>query len=124
MLLKSFYQNIYPFHPFIDINGFENDLAMLFLEDNNYNWKISIDIKNVRSKKRTFSLLDIIMAITLKHSILDIGILSMVKASTSETAKRLSLLCYKLLCLVNLSIIRIRVNVVVRRILHFKTSTS
>ncbi|CAI4579106.1 BAP_1a_G0031130.mRNA.1.CDS.1 [Saccharomyces cerevisiae] len=64
------------------------------------------------------------MAITLKHSTLDIGILSMVKASTSETAKRLSLLCYKLLCLVDLSIIRIRVNVVVRRILHFKTSTS
>ncbi|CAI4494661.1 AMM_1a_G0022530.mRNA.1.CDS.1 [Saccharomyces cerevisiae] len=100
-LLKSFYQNIYPFHPFIDINSFEHDLAMLFVEDNNHNWKISIDSKDARKKIETMSLLAIIMAITLKHSTLDIDILSIVKESASESAKKLSLLCHRLLCLLD-----------------------
>ncbi|CAI4702766.1 CPG_1a_G0043850.mRNA.1.CDS.1 [Saccharomyces cerevisiae] len=100
-LLKSFYQNIYPFHPFIDISSFENDLAILFVEDNNHNWKISTDGRDIRRKMETLSLLAIIMAITLKHSTLDVDILSMVKTSASETAKKLSLLCHRLLCLLD-----------------------
>ncbi|CAI4880407.1 AHL_G0017810.mRNA.1.CDS.1 [Saccharomyces cerevisiae] len=62
-------------------------LLYCFVEDNNHNWKISTDGRDIRRKMETLSLLAIIMAITLKHSTLDVDILSMVKTSASETAK-------------------------------------
>lgn len=101
ILLRCFYQNIYPFYPFMDISLFESDLTSLLLQDDNNRWKISTEGKNVRKKIETLSLLTIVMAMALMHSKLDANLLSMVKENASESARKLSLLCHKLLCLLD-----------------------
>ncbi|CAI4450012.1 CRL_G0017800.mRNA.1.CDS.1 [Saccharomyces cerevisiae] len=101
ILLRCFYQNIYPFYPFMDISLFESDLTSLLLQDDNNRWKISTEVKNVRKKIETLSLLTIVMAMALMHSKLDANLLSMVKENASESARKLSLLCHKLLCLLD-----------------------
>ena len=101
ILLKCFYHNIYPLYPFMDISLFESDLTTLLLPDDNNRWKISTEGKNVRKKIETLSLLTIVIVMALKHSTLDVDLLSMVRASASESARKLSLLCHKLLCLLD-----------------------
>ncbi|CAI4037048.1 hypothetical protein SMKI_01G0020 [Saccharomyces mikatae IFO 1815] len=101
ILLKCFYENIYPFYPFMDIGLFENDLSTLLLQDDDSHWKINTEEKHVRKKVETLSLLTVIMAMALKHSTLDADLLSMVKANTSETSTKLTRLCHRLLCLLD-----------------------
>ncbi|EHM99633.1 Rds1p [Saccharomyces cerevisiae x Saccharomyces kudriavzevii VIN7] len=101
ILLKCFYENIYPFYPFMDITLFESNLGTLLLQDDDNRWKINTEGKYVRKKVETLSLLTVIMAMALKHSTLDADLLSMVKTNTSETSTKLTLLCHRLLCLLD-----------------------
>ncbi|CAI4561403.1 AHG_G0031140.mRNA.1.CDS.1 [Saccharomyces cerevisiae] len=54
ILLRCFYQNIYPFYPFMDISLFESDLTSLLLQDDNNRWKISTEVKKCAQKNRNF----------------------------------------------------------------------
>ncbi|SJM88737.1 related to Regulator of drug sensitivity 1 [Zygosaccharomyces bailii] len=101
MLLKRFYQKIYPCYPFIDIEHFENDIMKLYGESDEDHWKIKPNSKDVRKQMETLSLLTIFSSISLKNSTLDENQLSSTKANATEAASRLSNLCHKLLCLLD-----------------------
>lgn len=101
MLLKNFYQRIYPCYPFIDIDHFEIDIMKLYGENDQDRWKIKPNSKDVRKQMETLSLLTIISSISLKNSTLNENQLSSTKANVTEAARRLSNLCHKLLCLLD-----------------------
>ncbi|AQZ11103.1 hypothetical protein BZL39_C00220 [Zygosaccharomyces parabailii] len=101
MLLKRFYEKIYPCYPFIDIEHFESDIMDLYGENDEDRWKIKSNSKDVRKKMETLSLLTILSSISLRNSTLDENQLSSTKATATEAASRLSNLCHKLLCLLD-----------------------
>lgn len=101
LLLEHFYQNIYPFYPYMDVGLFESGFDLLFVKDDEDKWRINTSGRDIRSKVETLILLMIVMSMSLRHSVLDNTVLSIVKISASESARQLSLLSHKLLCLLD-----------------------
>lgn len=101
VLLKFFYENLYPFHPYVDIPSFETAVSELFVSTGSNSCKINIDTAFIREKIETLSLLLIMMNISLKCSSINNDQISIIRISASEKAKQLSQLSYRLLCLLD-----------------------
>lgn len=100
-LLKGFYENIYPFYPFMDIDSFENDLKAIFLKSQEQPYELNIKNLNARQRLETLTLFLIIIGMSIKASVSQEDINSIRKTSASEKSDQLNTISSRLLCVMN-----------------------
>lgn len=101
LLLRNFYQTIFPLYPFMDVCIFEDELETLLIEDETNMYKLNVSGRDVRKKIETVSLLLIILAMSLRQSILDSNLLTAIRRTASKRAQQISLTSHRLLCLLD-----------------------
>lgn len=101
LLLRNFCQTIFPLYPFMDVCIFEDELETLLIEDETNMYKLNVSGRDVRKKIETVSLLLIILAMSLRQSILDSNLLTAIRRTASKRAQQISLTSHRLLCLLD-----------------------
>ncbi|SCW00888.1 LAFE_0D00342g1_1 [Lachancea fermentati] len=102
-LLRNFYQNIFPFYPFMDVCAFEMEIKGFLIDDNTTRYRMNTSARDIRKRIETLSLLLIVLAMSMRQSGLDPKLLLAIRKNTHEKAQRLSLLSHRLLCLLDVS---------------------
>ncbi|CCH58223.1 hypothetical protein TBLA_0A04280 [Henningerozyma blattae CBS 6284] len=100
-LLKTFYQDIYPLFPILEINDFEDELKEIFDLSIPNRLQINIGDENVRKKLETLTLFLIIITISLKCYSIDPQRKTIQGKDALQYARQFSLLSHKLLYLLN-----------------------
>ncbi|CCF55741.1 hypothetical protein KAFR_0A03060 [Kazachstania africana CBS 2517] len=101
LLLKNFYENIYPFFPLIDIPSFERKISEILVEIPGNRYEIKVFNSNIRPKLETLVIFLLILSISLRSDSLLTKKSDDTKNNSSETAKQFVIFSQKLLSLLN-----------------------
>lgn len=100
LLLKVFYENVYPFYPYLDINTFEEELQKILIPSYDGRYEISVT-KDSLSNLYVLSLFLLIMANALRCIYCEKENYPQLKLNILEAAKQYSDTAQKLLHLLN-----------------------
>lgn len=100
-LLKKFYENIYPFYPFIDICLFEEGLSKILNLNSRKRYEINIGDKDIRFKLETLTLFLVILSITLRFTPFNSTAFRLSRSRLNNQAKQFSIFANKVLYLLN-----------------------
>ncbi|SCU81068.1 LADA_0B11034g1_1 [Lachancea dasiensis] len=101
-LLKAFYQEIYPFHPFMNVSLFEEILKAIFVVDVHNRLKITITGNDRRKKVEGLCIFLMAVSMALKRELLNSSQLLVTKVAASKTARLLSEFAVKLIDLLDI----------------------
>ncbi|QID88190.1 hypothetical protein GRS66_010899 [Saccharomyces pastorianus] len=100
LLLKVFYENVYPFYPYLDIRTFEEELQKILISSYDGRYEISVT-KDSLSNLYVLSLFLLIMANALRSIYCDRENYPQIKLNVLEAAKQYCDTAQKLLHLLN-----------------------
>lgn len=101
LLLRKFYEEIYPFFPLFDIHTFETNLIYVLMPTSGKRYEINVYTSNIRKKLETLVLLLLILSITLRSTSFDEEQFGIDKDNALNTARQLLIFAQKLLSLLN-----------------------
>ncbi|CCD24404.1 uncharacterized protein NDAI_0D00900 [Naumovozyma dairenensis CBS 421] len=101
-LLKDFYENIYPYYPFIEIELFDQNLSKIYTEVlGSSRYKINVFQENIRFNLEILTLFLLILSITLNNPNLNYTDYNTPRENNTILSKKLLTISKKLLFLLN-----------------------